>query len=216
MNIMVMEERQLTKKERKAQKRLEREQKREHDQKKGKIKKAAVWACIALAAAGLIALFILPSGNEQALGADFSKEMPIEGSEHVAEGTDISYQSNPPTSGRHWPAPLRDGVYDKEKPDQAVVHSLEHGRIWISYKPSIPEEAKQALLELARSRSLVILTPREKNETDIALVGWQRLDAFNLDGAAAFDQKRIFDFISRYANKGPERVVGDHGTKTYE
>src|SRR5215210_6016106 len=60
---------------------------------------------------------------------------PIEGSTHVEK--DVMYKTNPPTSGNHYPIPQEDGVYTKTPPFTHVVHTLEHGRIEIQYKPSI-------------------------------------------------------------------------------
>ena len=117
------------------------------------------------------------------------------------------YNSNPPTSGKHWSdgqAPVARGVYEQEFPDEALVHNLEHGEIWISYQPDIPDNIKEELRAIARDSYKVVLTPRAKNDTDIAVAGWGRLDKFNLEGA--LDRGRIEDFIQRYRNKGPELV----------
>ncbi len=148
---------------------------------------------------------------------DLSKQIPYEGATHVAEGTKVNYKSNPPSSGNHWPVPLKDGIYNKEKPDEAVVHSLEHGRVWVSYKPSIPDSVKEELKNLLKRELLVIVTPRTANEYDIALSAWTRSDAFNLENKTfnANTAKRIKDFISRYRNKGPEKVPGNMGASEY-
>ena len=132
------------------------------------------------------------------------------------EGTRVQYQSNPPTSGNHWPVPLSDGIYDKEKPDEAAVHGMEHGKVWISYKPSIPDQTKKALEELLKRYSGTILTVRSANDTDIALAAWNRLDAFDLNPDGTFNEQRIIDFINRWRNKGPEFIPGMGGGKTYE
>lgn len=163
--------------------------------------------------------FLLISNRKPSTPAapDFSKQIPYEGATHVAEGTKVNYKSNPPTSGNHWPVPLKDGIYEKEKPDEAIVHSLEHGRIWVSYKPSISDSVKEKLKNLLKGELLVIVTPRTANEYDIALSAWTRLDAFNLENGTlnANATKRIKDFISRYRNKAPENVPGNAGASEY-
>ena len=151
------------------------------------------------------------SGAEKDAAADFSRGMPFEGAEHVSEGTDVSHESNPPTSGSHWPDPLREGIYDEEKPDEALIHGLEHGDVWVSYKPSIAQSAIDRLKEILEGKPKVILTPREANDTDIALAAWQRLDTFNLNEDGTFDEERILTFIRRYRDKGPESVPGTQG-----
>lgn len=191
----------------------EKEKERKKELTKRRIKKLIPWILFLFIGVG-VGLFLIP--KVKPLGPDYSKEMPEEGRSHVVEGTKVTYQSNPPTSGPHWPIPLSDGVYDKEKPDEAIVHSLEHGRVWISFRPTIPESAKSALKKIAKGKQAVILTPRSANETDIALCAWGRLDKFNLNEDGSFDQKRVLDFIYRYRNKGPEFVPGQGGGKTYE
>jgi len=157
-----------------------------------------------------------PDSNQQNLGPDYSKDMPYEGANHVEEGTKVTYQSNPPTSGNHWGDPLLDGIYDTEKPDEAIVHSLEHGRVWISYQPSsLPQSAIDQLKIIASEEKRVILTPRALNETPIALAAWERLDTFSLDESGNVDTERVIDFIERYRDKGPEYIPQMTG-KRYE
>lgn len=141
-------------------------------------------------------------------GADYSQAYPVLGRNHIPDGSSASYNSNPPTSGDHYAgaAPVR--FYDKELPDEQLVHNLEHGHVWISFKPGISEEVVSALKDL--SGGFVIVTPRSKNDTNITLAAWGRLDKFNLE-SGNIDQQRIKDFVSRYKNKGPERVSVPQG-----
>ena len=205
----------LTRKERRA---LKRTEKREHiSQEKGKrgIKKMVLWSLVFLAAAGIIGSFFLFGSKGQTSEPDLSKAVADEGRTHVSEGTEVGYTSSLPTSGDHWPVPLSDGIYDVEKPDEAIVHSLEHGRVWVSYKPSISEQTKKALEELLKKYNGTVLTPRSANDTDIVLAAWNRLDAFDLNSDGTFNEQRIIDFINRWRNKAPEFIPGSGGGKTY-
>ena len=174
------------------------------------MKSIFLWGGVGIAVAAgifLVLTFATPSDSDQQdLGSDYSKNMLHEGAIQVSEGTKVTYHSNPPTSGSHWPDPLLDDIYDTEKPDEALVHSLEHGRIWISYQPSLPQSAIDQLKRIAAEESRVILTPRSRNEAPIAQAAWQRLDTFSPDDAGNVDEKRILDFIQRYRDKGPEYV----------
>lgn len=127
------------------------------------------------------------------------------GREHVPEGTDVKYNSNPPTSGPHYSEWAAEKFYDKEIPDGHVVHNLEHGDVWISYHPRVSSEVKEKLKKFAGSK--VIITARSKNDSDIAVVVWARLDQFNIENSA-LDETRISDFIKRYVNRGPEKITG--------
>lgn len=191
-------------------KKLEKESAKQRGKQQKQFKKIVV-GVVLLIVIGLGAYLLV--SLQEPLGKDSSQEMPYEGATHVAEGIDVQYQSNPPTSGSHWPVPLKDGVYETEKPDEAIVHSMEHGRVWISYKPTIPDSVKEALEDFKQAQ--VIITPRAANDTDIALAAWQRLDAFNLENGQ-LDAKRVKDFISRYKNKGPEYIPSNAGASDYQ
>lgn len=55
------------------------------------------------------------------------------GREHVSNISDVVYNSNPPTSGSHFPVWAKNGAYDRVLSDGYLIHSLEHGYIVISY-----------------------------------------------------------------------------------
>lgn len=61
------------------------------------------------------------------------KEAADEGRDHITDITGITYNSNPPTSGKHFPVWAKKGVYDRVLSDGYLIHSLEHGYIVISY-----------------------------------------------------------------------------------
>lgn len=72
------------------------------------------------------------------LFSDASKPLPGESfsdleREHVADIYGVEYNSNPPTSGKHFPVWVKKGVYDRVISDGYLIHSLEHGYVVISY-----------------------------------------------------------------------------------
>jgi hypothetical protein len=74
---------------------------------------------------------------------------------------DPSFEQNPPTSGSHFAAPAEDGLYNGEPPtDGELVHSLEHGRVIIWAKPSLPREARQTIRALFDNDSFQLLVVR--------------------------------------------------------
>lgn len=198
----------LTKKERRELRREEREKEDAKNEQRVFWKKNFKIALAALAAAvlGYGGWYLLASRGPK--GSDLSRAYEVlPDRNHVSVGATITdYNSNPPTSGRHWPEPAPRGVHQEAKADEQMVHNLEHGEIWISYKPGIPDEAKRELEKITKDFSKVVLTPREKNETDVALAAWGRLDTFNLVEGGRLDAARVKDFITRYRNLGPELV----------
>lgn len=146
-------------------------------------------------------IFIVKRGqdNNNSSQDSVGKAMPIEGRTHVTEGTEISYNSNPPTSGNHWPQPAEWGIYLSPLPDEQLVHNLEHGGIWISYK-DLDDVTITKLGAIAKKYpQAVIITPRSENKSKIALASWGRLDTFDV-----FDEERIEKFIKSNINNAPE------------
>lgn len=126
---------------------------------------------------------------------------PDQGRDHIARGTPhAAYNSNPPTSGWHDSSPAAWGFYTNEIADEILVHNLEHGGIWISYRDPNDQEVIDKLSELIRRfPSKVIVTLRPKNDSRIAVAAWTRL--LKLD---QYDENQILDFIKAYRNRGPE------------
>ncbi len=170
----------------------------------------------------VVALFIIapwksnsapaPAADNSAIpvGADAGatiEQFPSEGRDHVAPGTRVSYKTNPPTSGNHYPNWLNWGVYDKPQQDELMVHNLEHGGVIIYYDcPNGCGSAVEALKPYALRYPAdtftgIMLVPRSNlpNNARIALVAWQsRLLLKSLD------LNKINDFIAQRFNKGPE------------
>ncbi len=138
-----------------------------------------------------------------------TQEFKIVGRNHVNAGTSVNtYNSNPPTSGPHWSSPAKGGVYDNQLPDEQLVHNLEHGYIWISYRPSatdsagISEDDKKKLAEVVTGDNWkMILEPRVQDDTKIALAAWGRF--LKMDN---LDINKVKDFIKTYRNRGPENT----------
>ena len=162
----------------------------------------------AVIAFGGYGLYLLIQGSAPE-GEDLSRAVTVMGEDHIAPGSQLpEYNSNPPTSGPHYGQTARSGFRDEAIPDQHIIHNLEHGDVWIAYHPRVADEIKEELRQFGAAK--VIITPREANDTDIALVAWGRLDTFNIENDA-LPVERVEDFIKRYANKGPEKVPGASG-----
>jgi hypothetical protein len=141
---------------------------------------------------------------------DQSKAFDIVSREHIPETSPrpTTYNSNPPTSGPHFAVPAPVGFYAKELSDMKLVHNLEHGDVWISFKGSISSSSVEKLKGLLDGAK-VIITRRDSNDTDVAAAAWGRLDGFNFAGATISEDElqRLQDFILRYKNRGPESVL---------
>ena len=76
-----------------------------------------------------------------------------------------------------------------------MVHSLEHGAVWIAYQPDLPEDQVETLRQLVRSERsrqrvpLIVLAPKPELESPIVATAWRvqlELDNANDTCLAAF------------------------------
>jgi|RhiMetdeSRZDD1v2_1073273.scaffolds.fasta_scaffold04670_4 uncharacterized protein DUF3105 len=126
---------------------------------------------------------------------------PIEGRTHVTGN--VKYHTNPPTSGNHYPIPEPDGVYTKTPPFTHVVHTLEHGRIEMQYKPGIDRKRLAQLGGLFNEdKSYTLLFPNSVMPYEVAVTAWGHLAGCKKVSDATFDVIR--DFKRRYLGGAPE------------
>ena len=138
-----------------------------------------------------------------------------QGQEHVDLSYQFSYNSNPPTSGPHYSSPAGWSIYDYEVADKIFIHNLEHGGIWISYRPGISAKAIEDLKSIVNEfyGSQIVMAPRSANDTDIAVAAWMHLYKFDLTGDGLTDKQKedIRTFYMALKNHGPEFVPGMTG-----
>ncbi|MCY3946285.1 MAG: DUF3105 domain-containing protein [Anaerolineaceae bacterium] len=136
---------------------------------------------------------------------DESQPVPIVGQVHIAPGAPPSrYNSNPPTSGDHYPAPVRAAFYEQQVPDAYLVHNLEHGQVWLSWRDEADREAIELFRQLHEQfAEWVVVSHRPENDRRLAAAAWGRL--LKLDTP---DRDALTAFIMRYRDKAPESVPG--------
>ena len=112
----------------------------------------------------------------------------------------VSYPQVPPVGGIHNPIWQPCGFYDQPVPNEKAVHSLEHGAIWITYRPDLPAEQVETLASLARSRKDVLASRWDDGlPAPVVVTGWGRQMRLESVG-----DPRLVEFVRLYANQGPE------------
>lgn len=167
-----------------------------------KARKFIMWVlALAVVAAGIYGLVFWSKKMSRNKPGDQVPEMASR--DHLPPGSPRpDYNSNPPTSGNHYAQPANWGIYAEPLPDEQLVHNLEHGGIWISYRDQGNAELAAQLKSIAEDYTLkVIITPRPQNDSQVAVAAWGRL--LKLEN---FDEEQIRGFIGAYINRGPEQV----------
>jgi len=67
----------------------------------------------------------------------------------------VTYSVTPPVGGDHNPEPMNCGIYDKPVPSEYAVHDMEHGAVWITYQPSLPNDQVAALRSFVERQSML-------------------------------------------------------------
>lgn len=132
------------------------------------------------------------------------QEFPDLGRKHLGPDEPLpAYNSNPPTSGPHFPqwAPCK--VSADPVPDGSLVHSLEHGAVAILYRPELETALLVRLAKIVEADPSKLLLAPYPGLTggDIALAAWTNLDKF---AATEFSEDRVKAFISAFRDRGPE------------
>ncbi len=168
--------------------------------KQAKIKKALPWIIFITVVVG--GLYWLTSVVQKDNMNRPGEKVEIMGLNHIGPSEEYSdYNSNPPTSGPHaGPAPW--GFSETELRDENVIHNLEHGGIWITYK-DLDQESIDALRAIALRNSLsVVVSPREANDSPVALASWGRVEKLD-----SVDVETINEYIRKNKNKSPEPIA---------
>lgn len=150
-------------------------------------------------------------GAVEAAGCTFT-EHDDEGSTHQEEPF-TDYKTNPPTSGTHYPEPAADGVYEAgNSPDvNRWVHTLEHGRVIIQYKPGTSPERIAQLATLAGEPvkgspgyHMVLMENNSDMPYEVAALTWTRSLTCDEFTDETFDAIRVFR--DEYVDQAPELI----------
>ena len=71
--------------------------------------------------------------------------------DHTHVTGSVTYDRVPPAGGAHNPTQLNCGVYSQPVPNENAVHSLEHGAVWITYRPTLPADQVASLQQFVTS-----------------------------------------------------------------
>jgi hypothetical protein len=172
------------------------------------LRRGAVIATLVTAALGTIGWFIYQDFRADAelkaeltAGSYAYDENSDDGRDHVRNP---SYAVNPPAGGAHLASPAPVGIYEGPSvpPTGALVHSLEHGKVILWYRPDLGSEGVAELKSIAkRFPDDVIVVERDSLPTRVAATAWHR----RLLGDTV-EQDRLVRFITEFRDQGPENV----------
>jgi hypothetical protein len=106
----------------------------------------------------------------------------------------IVYAENPPMGGQHNVVWQNCGIYDAPIHNEHGVHSMEHGAVWITYRPDLAPDQVQTLREAA-SDDYLLLSPYPGLPYPVVASAWNHQLTFE-----RADDPGLSAFIAKYKN----------------
>jgi hypothetical protein len=143
-------------------------------------------------------------------------EIPVSGAAHVATCTAVTYATNPPSGGDHWPIWAAFRKYDTPIPAEMLVHDLEHGSVALLFRcdGACPEvvAALDAVFDAITDdgcpsggpASRMVRAPDPDLPTPIAAAAWGATYT-----ATCIDAASLLAFTKAHYRKGPEDTCAD-------
>ena len=134
---------------------------------------AAALAAVAVVIIGGVVLYLVHKKSESAIPG----VQTFTGLSRTHVTGTVHYPQTPPVGGRHNPTWLNCGIYPSPVPNGNAVHSLEHGAVWITYRPGLSSAAVAGLRTLVRSepasvRGHLILSPYPGLPSAVVASAW--------------------------------------------
>ena len=143
-----------------------------------------------------------PSNDIPALAA--TKTFDYVGAQHTTDP--VTYEQTPPAGGAHDPTWDDCGVYTEQPRNENVVHDLEHGTVWVTYRPGLdPAGIQQLETALGTVKSgKTILSPYPDLPAPVVVTVWNA--QLDLTGP---DDPRLATFLGFYGDghTAPEAAV---------
>lgn len=147
-----------------------------------------VLAVVVLGAAALVLPALLGGGRSDVAGV---QSFSIPNRAHVQAR--VAYPQTPPAGGNHAPVWQNCGFYSAPIVKENGVHTLEHGAVWITYRPALPAEQVEVLRQLARGQTFVLVSPFPDLPAPVVASAWAR--QLRLDSA---DDPRLREFVRAF------------------
>jgi hypothetical protein len=164
---------------------------------------ASLVGALVLVLGGVTAVVLVRQSNHNAQVAA-AASAPIAGvkefsnlSRNHVDGA-VSYPQTPPVGGDHAAIWMNCGAYTAPVKNEEAVHSLEHGAVWVTYRPDLPADQVKILADVVGKYPYGLLSPYPGLPSPVVASAW----GLQLTLASASDP-RLQEFVAKYQN-GPQ------------
>jgi hypothetical protein len=133
-------------------------------------------------------------------------------------GHDDSYagwpdlDKHPPVGGIHSPTAQNCGFYPAPVGNSNAIHSLEHGAVWITYLPTLPQDQIDKLQQMAEEQSYILVSPYATQTSPVVATAWDH--QLFLQSADDKDLDRFIRVFKNNRQYTPEYGAACSGTDT--
>jgi hypothetical protein len=186
------------------QRRDERRHTSERERRQWLLTRIGIGVVAALLAAGIG--FVVFTSIQRGRVPEGTQEFAV-GAGHTVET--VAYDPAPPVGGEHDATPQTCGFYATPVRNENAVHSLEHGAIWITYRPDLASDQVDRLRTLAENEPKVLVSPFDDLSAPVVASSWGR--QLQLDSA---EDERLVQFVQRFRADAPEPLASCFGVGT--
>ena len=134
------------------------------------------------------------------------EKRPVETGTHIQNGTQGKWQTLPPSSGQHWPAPAPWGPATQAYPPEIWVHNLEHGGVAVLFRDAGDSAtaaafARDAPRETRFNEVKVVDAPYAQMDHRFALVAWGWVDFMD-----TWSDEEALRFYAAHVDRAPEDI----------
>src|SRR5215217_8413539 len=107
-------------------------------------------------------------------------------------------RAEPPVGGDHNPIWQNAGFYEGPVQNEKAVHTMEHGAVWITYEPDLPQDQKDELRRIVKAQDCLLASPYPDLPTPVVASAWGKQLWLQ-----SVDDPGLREFIQTY-RKGPQ------------
>jgi hypothetical protein len=164
-------------------------------QNRNQLRTRLIWIAVGIGVIGLAFLLYLSLRGPTPIRDLVTFGRPPRGHDNTLS---LEFTELPPVGGTHHDIWQNCGIYTEPVPAENVIHSMEHGAVWITYRPDLSTEDVAYLQDLVRGQRFLLLSPYPGLKSPVVLTAW----GLQLEVDSARDG-RVEEFIDRY-QVGPQ------------
>ncbi len=156
---------------------------------------------VAVAAVAVVGTFIAVVALDVGQRAARTPPEGVESFENLSREhteSNVNYEQSPPVGGEHNPVWQNCGFYSEPVREENAVHSLEHGVVWITYQPDLPQGQVDEMREIASENDFVLVSPYPGLPAPVVASAWGKQLRSNSAEDPALER-----FVSAY-QQGPQ------------